>query len=270
MLVLLILILFSFQASMAQHSILSSAVHTSSRGIANGGVCTWDPTSGYLNPAHLGFISHHTFAMDAFNYYFIKDLYTLATYGAWKVNPYSGFGFSLMSDGSSDLKEWLATVSYGRKLMEHTSIGMSLDYLRTQTPESPDRQNIAFEIGIQTKLTSNLLAGMIIKNPIPLKLHDLNTYPAIFKFGINYKVHDQFQVLAELHKYGTHNASVIIGLHYFPVTYISFTTGVHSSGPVYSFGLNYMMENRITLSTSFQQHVVLGSSPSFGLNYSFK
>ncbi len=269
--VLLCLLLFCYDSYLnAQHSILSTTVSTQSRGLANAGICNWNPQSGYMNTAHLGFLQYHSFNIDAHNYFFLTDLYTLTSYGAWNLDQHSGLGFSISSDGSSDLREWMMAVSYGRKLSENTSIGISLDYLHIQTPESEDLKNFCFELGFQTKLLPSLLVGMMIKNPVPINTNTLYPFPSLYKFGLNYKVYDQLQILFELHKYGKQTASFLFGINYFPIDMLSFTAGMNTTGPLFSFGINYSLENKISLHIAMQQHVVLGTSPSFGFSYNFR
>jgi hypothetical protein len=222
-----------------------------------------------MNPALLSSLEHHSISLESYNYYFIDGLYTFALHGAYQLDDHSGFGVNIISDGSPELKEWLFSLAYGRKLGSKTGIGLSIDYLRTQTPESNDLQNMSFELGLQTQLLSNLLIGFVLKNPIPLESTSLYPYPVLFKAGLNYKVYDQLQVLAEIHKQGNKDPSLHCGLLYSPVKPITFSLGMNTAGSTISFGASYFLKNSLALHTAFEHHSILGFSSAFGVNFQF-
>lgn len=266
----LLLSISTIHLACAQHSVLSSTLTTSSRAQGQTGICDWNPLSGLMNASHLGSLENHGFGLESHNYYFIEGLYTLAVHGAYKMDATSGFGVQLISDGSADLRDWLFALSYGRKLGAKTGIGLSIDYLQTQTPESKDLKNISFELGLQTQLLPTLLVGFVLKNPIPVKTSALYPYPVLFKAGLNYKVHEQLQVLAEIQKHGNQKTSFNFGIRYVPVLPFAFSTGVSTLGPSLSLGATFNIKSGISLLIAFEDHTVLGLSSSFGFNYHFR
>ncbi len=268
--ILCFLLFFTIQYACAQHSVLNSALSSSARGLGQSGICDLMAISGLMNPAHLSAIKQHNVGLESYNYYAVNGLYTFALHGAYKMNDNSGFGVNLISDGSPDLREWLFSFAYGRKLGAKTGIGLSLDYLQTQTPESNNLHNISFEFGLQTQLLPSLLVGFVLKNPIPIKTSSLYPYPVLFKAGLNYKVYDQLQILAEVHKQGNQKTSFHCGLRYAPSLPIAISIGMNTFGPSLSLGASYFLKNNIALHTAFEQHTILGISSSFGFNYLFK
>ncbi len=267
--ILILLICFYAHVVIAQHSVLTSSISTTSRGLGHSGICEWNVRSSLMNPAHLSSLEHHSVSLESYNYYFINGLYTFTLHGAYQMDDHSGFGANLISDGSTELKEWLFSLAYGRKLGSKTGIGLSIDYIRTQTPESEDLHNISVELGLQTQLLSNLLIGFVVKNPVPVKTNSLYPYPVVFKAGLNYKVYDQLQVLAEIHKQGNQAASFHCGLSYAPVKPIALSIGVNTLGSTLSMGASYFLKNSIALHTAFEHHSILGFSTAFGVNVQF-
>ncbi len=254
----------------AQHSILSSALSTSARSLGQAGICDWNPTSGLMNPANLSNLQFHSFSLESHNYYFINGLYTFAAHGAYRLNEQSAFGAIIISDGSQELRDWLFSIVYGRKIGAKTGIGINIDYLQTQTPESEDLRNVSFELGLQTQLLPSLLVGFVLKNPIPIKSSSLHPYPVVFKAGLNYKVYEQLQVLAEVHKHGNHKTSFHGGLRYIPVPPLSFSIGISTLGPSLSIGAGFKLKNAITLNSALDHHTLLGISSSLGFTYQFR
>lgn len=267
--ILFLFLFISFQSATSQHSVLSSAISTSSRAMGQNGICEWFPVSGFMNPAHLASIEHNHIGLDAHNYYYLAGLYNFAAHGALKMTD-SGFGLNLVSDGSKELREWLLSLAYGRKLGSKTGIGMSLDYIHTQTPESEDLYNICFELGLQTQLFEDVLVGFVIKNPIPIKSNSLHPYPAVFKAGLNYRVYDELEVVSEVQKHGDLKTSFHFGIKYIMLKTINLMTGVNTQGPTLHIGAGYSIKNKIVLYTAFDHHVLLGLSSSFGFNYQFQ
>jgi hypothetical protein len=266
----LIPILFiSIHVAKTQHSVLSSALSTSSRAMGQTGICEWIPISGFINPAHLASIESNHTGLDAHNYYYLAGLYNFAAHGALRMTD-SGFGLHLVSDGSKELREWLLSIAYGRKLGSKTGIGMSVDYIHTQTPESNDLYNISFELGLQTQLFKDVLVGFVIKNPIPINSASLHPYPVVFKAGFNYRVYEELEVVSEVQKHGDQKTSFHIGLKYKPIKSISLMTGINTQGPTLHLGAGYSIKNNITLCTAFEHHTILGLSSSFGFNYQFR
>ncbi len=267
--IITLLILLALRSLPAQHSVLSSSITAASRGLGQTGICEWNPTSGLMNPALLAFLELPNFGLEAQNYYLIKGLYTYGLHASVPKNSNSGFGITVTSDGSEDLRDWLFSFCYGHKLGLRSGIGVSFDYFYTQTPESNDLHHIGIDLGLQTQLSNVLILGFYARNPIPIKSKSADQYPYLIKTGMNYKVYEQLNIIVEIQKHGKQNTSFHIGIQYSPSTAIALYCGVNTLGPDLSFGAKYKVRSTLCLTSAIESNTTLGYNSSFGINYSF-
>jgi hypothetical protein len=265
----LLILLLCTQFLKSQQSILSSDLTISARACGNTGISEWQSYQFVMNPALLAIVENKLIHLESHNYYQVSGLFDFSLNTSLPFLN-SGAGIKINANGSEDLREWLAGLSYGRKLNEKTCIGTSVYYLYTQTPESKDSKNICFEIGLQSQLIPDLMLACVIKNPLPIALADSKTYPSLFKFGFNYKIYEQFEILAEIHKSGIQALSLHTGLRYVPIAGIRILTGFSSLEPELSIGIEYKIKSNIYLNTAFAYHNNLGMSSSFGFHYLYR
>jgi hypothetical protein len=115
-------------------------------------------------------------------------------------------------------------------------------------------------------LFSKLIIATVIKNPIPIQSHKLKSFPSVFKVGLMYEISPQLNILTEAHKINQFPITGHFGLEYRPNHDLFIRAGFRNNGQ-YSFGLGYILKNKINLDASMEVHPVLGISPGIGIHF---
>lgn len=251
----------------SQHSIYNAVIDSRSRGMSMTGVCGWEAHSILMNPGLAASIKQSSIHFEVHNYYLVKGLYSVLVHGTYTKKQGSGIGLHILADGSDEYRNWLAGISYGRKLGKHTEAGLSFNFIYIQTPESKDPTTISFDLGLQTRLSEEVLAGFVIKNAVPVSNTLLQQNASYFKTGINYRVHQQLQVLLEFHKAGKAEGTLHCGMYYSPSIRTNIYAGWSTSSMLLSFGFCFRINEYIKLTSALSIHTELGNSSSFGFAY---
>ena len=161
---------------------------------------------------------------------------------------------------------------YSRFLGKHLSIGVQLNYIITSLGNNYGKKdNITFNVGLQSDVSEKVTLGAWIANPVGVKLADFNdeTLPIVFRFGSLYKVNNFLDIVCEIEK-NTLILPLIVrcGIEYTINNRYFFRTGTSTNKEIFTFGVGITLKN-FNMNISATMHDILGFSQQIGLNYSF-
>jgi hypothetical protein len=233
-----------------------------------------DVWSTQNNQAGLGFVEKVQVGAYYENRFLIKELSYTAFCFAVPIKNKGAFGFTSTSFGYNVFRQSKFGLGYGIKLGENISAGIQMDYLYTQITDVAGYYGkkgvITGEIGVQAKLTKQVIFAVHVFNPNSVKITSYNNeiIPAIMKAGLQYKISDKVAMLAEVEKGTYYKTNFKGGIEYQPAKDFFIRAGA-SSNPVqmaFGAGVNYQ-GLKLDLATSW--HAVLGFTPQIGLSYKF-
>jgi hypothetical protein len=175
------------------------------------------------------------------------------------------FGYQLYSE----IKVGLL---YARSFSPYIRIGLQLDYITTSLGEGyGSKDNITFEIGIQSDLTENLTVGIWTFNPIQVNIAEYNNerLPAILRIGIQWRITNNLLLCLDSEK-NTLIAPVILrgGLEYSVKDRFFIRCGFSSMEEIFSLGFGLKIK-LLNLDLSASMHETLGFSPQASLVFQF-
>jgi len=247
-----------------------------SRAAALGGAGVMSSTlwSASHNQAGLGFYPHLALGLHHENKFFVPEfslhslVFCLPTGTGTFSLSYSYFGYPVYNESKIGL-------GFGKALNEKFSAGIQFDYLNTYIDdETGNHGAVAIEAGVLARPAQNLLIGFHVFNPTHSrysKRNDNEHIPMIFKLGIGYIYQDNLFICFETEK-DLERGPVCYkaGIEYRIFPAISARTGVKVGDfTEHSFGLGFILKN-IRADIAFSRQQVLGYTPHFSLQYTFK
>lgn len=195
----------------------------------------------------------------------------MKAFAAGLPTKYGAFGLNVNSFGFSLYGETKAGVAYARKLAEHFSVGVQIDYFNTRIGEGyGNASSVGGEIGLLAEPVKNLTIGLHIFNPTRSRLSGNldERIPTIMRFGMSYKFSEQVFIIAEAEKDVDYKTTFRGGVEYHPIPAFYIRAGAASNPGLVAMGFGVALKKfRLDISSSF--HSVLGFSPSVGLQYGF-
>jgi hypothetical protein len=230
----------------------------------------YDVWSTRNNQGSLGFVRQAEAGAFYENRFFIKEL-TQSGFATVVPIKKGTFGICYTSLGHKLYRESHATLSYGMKLNEFISAGISLDYLNTKIADIYGQANaITGAVGLTAKLLPQVVVSTHIYNPFRAKITDYNNekVPTIYKFGAQYIFSPKVFLVAEAEKTSAQKINIKGGIEYKPSSLIYLRVGGSSfpSQAAFGIGVDY---NGLKIDVSSSYHSVLGISPQIGLRYAF-
>lgn len=252
-----------------------------SAGLANASVCLSDFWSIQNNQAGLAAYNKIAGGFAYENNFLVKELGLKS--GAFVLPVHFGsFGLSFQHFGYSSYSRSKLGLAYARKLGDSFSVGIQLDYLTTKIGEDyGSKNNLTFEIGILTNLTTDLVLGAHVFNPLNVKLEDEfnERIPAIYKLGLAYSLTDELLITIESEKNMDFKPLVRGGVEYKLAKQASVRIG-YSSVPAKSGSENFSISSEMTfgfgldlqrfkLDFAASWHQTLGWSPTVSFIFNF-
>lgn len=190
---------------------------------------------------------------------------------AYPTKKQGVFGLNINSFGYSQYTEMKTGIAYGRKLGEHFSMGVQLNYFNTRIGENYGSSSaVGGEIGIMAEPVKNLTLGLHLFNPTRTRLSGNldERIPTIMRLGLSYKFSDQVFIIAEAEKDVDYKTTFRGGIEYRPLPAFYIRAGAASNPGLVAMGFGVVLKKfRLDIASSF--HSQLGLSPSIGLQYGF-
>lgn len=178
---------------------------------------------------------------------------------------FNHFGYNLYN-------EMKVGLVYARSFSAFLRVGLQLDYVKTTLGDGyGSASNVTFELGLQSDVTEQLTLGAWIYNPIQVKLADYGDekIPAIFRFGIAWKITQGFIATIEAEK-NTIIQPILLrsGLEYGLNDKFFFRGGFSTQEEFFSMGFGFKLKAlRFDISTAM--HESLGFSPQASLIFQY-
>lgn len=198
----------------------------------------------------------------------------LSTKSAAIIAPlnFGVLGFSFNHYGYSNYNEMKIGLAYARSFAKYFRIGLQLDYLSTNIGDNYGKKNnVTFEIGIQSDITENITIGAYSFNPIMIKLSDYNKekLASIFRLGMAYKFDDWLLASFEVEKSSNINPVLLrLGLEYNLKSKFFFRAGIASRYEIFTFGFG-MKFKYFNFDIAAAMHESLGFSPQSSIIINF-
>lgn len=242
------------------------------RSLAMGGasVTLCDLWSLGNNQAGAAWLKGGSAGMGFENRFLLKDLMyeQLGVAVSWKAGT---FGLFMSRFGNNLYNEMKAGLSYARKFGKSFAAGVQIDYLRIHiTDDYGNRNLVSCEIGLMYHAGRNLVIGVQVLNPVPVKIteHPSELLPSTMCAGLSYEFSDAFLATVEVEKDLVNTPTFRAGAEYHFAKPMYARIGL-STNPVsfsFGFGLKY---GKLTIDMASGYHQALGFSPAGSIAYSF-
>jgi hypothetical protein len=242
--------------------------------LGGAGVMLTDLWSASHNQAGLGFYPRLALGLYHENKFCMPELslhslvFSLPTgTGTFSLN-YSYFGYPVYHESKFGL-------GFGKALNDKISAGIQFDYLHTYIhDETGNHGAVVIEAGILARPVKCLLVGFHVFNPthsyLSKRIHNEHI-PMIFRLGAGYNWQEHLLVCFETEK-DLERGPVFYkgGIEYRLLPAISARTGVKVGDfAEHSFGLGFNFK-KFRADISFSRQQVLGYTPHFSLQYTFR
>lgn len=231
-----------------------------------------DVYSAQNNQAGLGFVSNASVGAYYENRFLLKQLSYSSFVGALPLKKGGTFGLTYTGFGYSAFKQSKFGLGYGMKLSENFTAGVQVNYLTYRVGDAfyGKASTFCVEMGLQGKLTKNVIVAAHLYNPNRAKITNYNNekVPSQLKFGLQYIFSKQLMIIAEAEKGSYTNVNFKGGVEYAPAKEFYLRAGMSSYPVQAAFGVGVKYEGlKFDLSSAY--HNVLGFSPQVGLSYVF-
>jgi hypothetical protein len=177
---------------------------------------------------------------------------------------FNQFGYSLYNENKLG-------IAYARSFGPMLRIGLQLDYLSTRFGNGYEgKDNVTFELGVQSQLTETVILGVFLFNPVKARLSEFTDerLPVIMRFGLTYLMTDKLIGIAEIEKNFDLDPSLRFGMEY-ALTDVFYTrAGLATNPGLFTFGVGIILNN-LHLDIAASMHQVLGVSAQAGIIYQF-
>ena len=223
----------------------------------------------FSNPSNLWGVEKTTGLLASEWRYGVENLHPLAI-GLVTPSKSGVLGFSYQHFGFEALRDNTVGVAYARKLMSKLDMGIHLRYQHIKIPAYGSQNIIGFDIGFNTLIMNNLRVGFHVQNPLPFKINETETAPSLLRLGIAYQVNINVLLSLETAKSLSYPAVFRFGLEYkFDKNWV-LRSGFESYPAVFSFGLGFVLSKNLKIDVAISNHSVLGLTPAMTLSYSIK
>ena len=241
-----------------------------SSALSNASVTLYDAWGTFNNQAGLAFLKSPMAGFYFENRYLVKEFSMQAGTLAIPFKPgtigacYRYFGYSKYYEAKFGL-------AYSRKLTEHFSAGVQIDYQQTHLAEGYGNYNsVTAEIGLMAEPLKNLTLGFHLYNPGRVKKTAPfeEKIPTVMRLGLGYHFEGKASILFETEKDLDQEPIYKGGLEIKSFENLFLRGGFSSGYEQYSFGLGYKLR-RIVADLAFTKHYYLGFSPHISVGYEF-
>lgn len=265
----LLLVLLPFATSNASND--NKGIGARSAALSGAAVNLQDVWSTQNNQAGLAFLDSIEAGVYAERQFLLPELGYNAFAAALPIKG-GTFGLNYTRFGYSKYNENKVGIAFAKKLGEHISAGVQLDYLSKFIGDGYGKSGtIAAEFGIQAKLVKGLSAAAHVFNPTRAKSADYNKekIPTIIKVGLKYKFSESVFWAVEAEKDINFKPQVKTGIEYRIVPQFYLRGGISTQPTMTSFGFGLNLK-KFNLDVAASYHEQLGFTPHLSFNYKFK
>ncbi|MDP2386010.1 MAG: hypothetical protein Q8M29_06550 [Bacteroidota bacterium] len=266
-----IILFISFLGTVGGTIAQNSQIGARAAALGGASITLSDVYSAQNNQAGLGFVANTSVGAYYENRFLLKQLNYSSFVGALPIKK-GTFGLTYTGFGYSAFKQSKFGMGYGMKLSDNFSAGVQLNYLSYRIGDAfyGKASTFCVELGLQGKLSKNVIVAAHVYNPNRAKITEYNNekIPSQLKFGLQYIFSKQLMIIAEAEKGSYTNVNFKGGVEYAPAKEFYLRVGMSSYPVQAAFGVGVKYEGlKFDLSSAY--HNVLGFSPQVGLSYVF-
>ena len=247
------------------------AIDGRAAGLGNASVTLSDIWSVNHNQAGLAYIKNNSAGICYENNYLLTQLSQKAIAMALPIKG-GVFGLSICRFGYQLYSESKYGIAFSKMLGEKISAGVQLDYFNTRIAEGYGSKGVPIvELGLQAKLTNNLIIGTHLFNPTRSKIADYynERIPTIMQLGFNFRFSEKVFTVAEIEKDILNKPNLKFGIEYHPKKELYLRTGFSTKHPSNSFGFGLQLK-QMKIDFAFSYSYLLGFTPHAGLIYTME
>ena len=172
---------------------------------------------------------------------------------------------------NAQYNEMKAGLSYSRKFGKFFAAGVQMDYIRIHIQDEYGNKNlVSCEIGLQYKASRDLVIGVQVLNPVPVKITEnpQELLPTTLCAGLSCHFSEEFLATIEIEKDLLHKPIFRAGAEYHFATPVYARIGISTNPVAFSFGFGLKCE-KLTIDMASGYHQALGFSPAASLSYAF-
>ena len=236
-------------------------------GVQASSVNVW---ASHHNPGLLPWLEHSCLALGSENRFLLKELGSHGLAASIPVKN-NAFGLSLVTHGYQLFRRSRLGLSYGLKLNEQFSAGVSLNYDRLLIAQNLANDGVlTASIGFAAKIEDDLVIGAYVFNPLNSGFRTIadEKLPVILAISANYAFSDKFNSAVEVEKSSYFQPVIKLGFDYKAHQMFSFRAGVKTYPQSLSFGFGFDKDN-LKIDMAAWIHPILGVSPNLSLQYEF-
>ena len=256
-------LLYLFTTSFLQ----AQSIGARSAGLAHASSTFGDTFSVIHNPGSLGIIETGDLATGYSNHYNVEGWNSV--YVAFNTNISGGFlGTAISRFGDELMNLTTVHVGFGHKL-GLAALGGAVVYNQLFIEGFGIRKFVQLDIGgiADLSTTFSLSAGIINITQSRLSNKTDEFYPTLFYLGFRYSPTTYLNVVGQIDKSLDFNATYKSGIEY-QINSLILRVGVSTNPAMVTAGLGLVLK-KLNLDYAFANNSELGSSQSFGINYSF-
>jgi hypothetical protein len=239
-----------------------------SAGMAFASVTARDVWSACNNPAGLAYMKKWNAGLSLQNNYLLKELYMKAamlSIPVWK----GSIGLCFQHQGFDLYGELKAGLTYSMRLTKKFSLGARLNYTRISQGEGYGCFNIlSFDAGAQFAASDHLEVGVLIINPIAVKI-TMNSSERLatqMSIGIDWEIANGLKTALQVDKDLINKPVIRAGVEYQIARPLFIRTGLIINTLIVTAGTGFEAGAfRVDLSCSY--HPTLGYSPGISVSY---
>ncbi len=170
-----------------------------------------------------------------------------------------GAGISLDHAGFNQYTESHAGIAYGRSLGEKLELGAQFNYYRVNIDGYGNAATFSFELGLVTKLTDKMFAGLHVYNPVGGRygINSSEKIASAYSFGLGYEVSDIVLITGTIIKVESQLVNLNISLQYSFMKQAFLRGGITSATGSYYAGTGLRWKE-ITLAVAADWHTRIG------------
>jgi hypothetical protein len=239
-----------------------------SMSLANASVCLEDVWGFHHNPAALGNLTKTSLGFSYENRFTLKEL---QTQGMVLAHPMKKgvlsigaqlFGYNLYRSNRLGL-------GYSLKLAENLSFGVQLNYQTLRISNYLNKGTVTGELGILAKINEKVSFGVSIFNLNRAKLVAFqdDRFSTYLRMGLSYILSSKVILLAEVEKEISSKIRPKGAIEYQVANQFFLRIGAAGNPIELTFGLGYVIKNRLKIDIGSAWEQLLGWSPHVGLSF---
>jgi len=262
----IIIICIGFQYSISQNGTqnLGGAI---TNGIGQTGVVLENISAMYTNQAGTAFLEGWAVDVSADRRFGLSELSTFSFAAATSLNI-GTVGISVGQYGFDALSEQKIGLSYARLLTSNLAIGGQIDMLGFKIDQFGNTYAFTSEIGLYTKLSSQIHIAAHVYNPTSTKLNNNEELDTRMKVGLKYIPSNKLLLLTEVEKIIDREIQIKLGVDYQVIEDLDIMAGANLNVNSFHFGFKYRIQDEFTIAAAFSfNNNQLGNSPGMSAQY---